>query len=222
MYDLRINQENQNCEHKINYIITKDKSKLELAQYLHASIFSPTTSTLQKAILKGNFIGWPGIEDINFEKVIKTTASTELGHLDRERKNLQTTSNLNDNFPQQIHSKQNEIYSIILSTNDICYQNKAYCDLTGRFPHKSTRGNQYLFVLYDYDSNAILCEPLKTRQAHEITQAYNKVFKKLTQHTSEPRLFILDNECSNDLKLSIIKNKSTYQLVPPHQHRQND
>ena len=28
LYDLQINQEDQNCEHKINYIITKDKSKL--------------------------------------------------------------------------------------------------------------------------------------------------------------------------------------------------
>ena len=47
-------------------------------------------------------------------------------------------------------------------------------DLTGRFPHKPSRENSYLFVLYDYDTNAILFEPLKTRQAHEITTAFKK------------------------------------------------
>jgi hypothetical protein len=31
-----------------------------------------------------------------------------------------------------------------------------YTDLRGRFPIRSNRGNQYIFVLYDYDSNAIL------------------------------------------------------------------
>ena len=152
----------------------------------------------------------------------KQQQQLKLGHLDQERKNLQSTKDMiTDSFPEKIDAKVNEFYSTIISSNMIKHENKSYCDLTGRFPYKSTRGNQYLFVLYDYDSNAILFEPLKTRQAHEITMAYNKIYNKLTEHTSEPRLFILDNECSNDLKLNILKNNGTYQLVPPHQHRQN-
>ena len=35
---------------QLNYIITKDKSKTELAQYLHAAMFSPAISTITKAI----------------------------------------------------------------------------------------------------------------------------------------------------------------------------
>ena len=31
----------------------------------------------------------------------------------------------------------------------------------------------------------------------------------------------MDNECSVDLKLAIIKNNGTYELVPPNQHRRN-
>ena len=34
-------------------------------------------------------------------------------------------------------------------------------DLTGRFPIQSNRGANYIFVLYDYDSNAILVRPLR-------------------------------------------------------------
>ena len=33
---------------------------------------------------------------------------------------------------------------------------KSYSDLTRRFPHKSSRMNEYLFTIYDYDSNAVL------------------------------------------------------------------
>ena len=47
-------------------------------------------------------------------------------------------------------------------------RNTAYTDLTGRFPYMSSRGNQYILVVYDSDSNAILAEPIKTRAAYEI------------------------------------------------------
>ena len=36
-----------------------------------------------------------------------------------------------------------------------------YHDLAGAFPHKSSRGNKCIFVLYDYDRNAILTQPIK-------------------------------------------------------------
>ena len=37
----------------------------------------------------------------------------------------------------------------------------AYHDLNGIFPHKSSRGNEYILVNYDHDRNSILAEPLK-------------------------------------------------------------
>ena len=41
------------------------------------------------------------------------------------------------------------------------HKKRAYIDLTGRFPHKSSRGNSYIFLMYDYETNSILIEPLK-------------------------------------------------------------
>ena len=48
----------------------------------------------------------------------------------------------------------------------------SYGDITGSFPFKSSRGNQYIYLLYDYDSNAIFVEPMKTRKAQEITTTW--------------------------------------------------
>ena len=212
--------------YKINYIVQKEKTKYELAQYLHACAFSPAVSTFQKAIKNGHFITWPGISTINFKNILPTTIATEKGHLDQERKNLQSTKiskqeiNDDDMFPQQSIIKNSEIFGKMFNINEIG-TNKTYADLTGKFPHKSSRGYQYILVMYDYDSNAIIVEALKTRQAKEITTAFEKCTKRIIRCNDRPTLFIMDNECSTDLKLSILKNNNKYELVPPHQHRRN-
>ena len=72
----------------INYLVQKDKTKLELAQYLHACAFSPSVKTLQACIRRGNFISWPGIEDLNFNSMLGTTMAPAKGHLNQERKNV--------------------------------------------------------------------------------------------------------------------------------------
>jgi hypothetical protein len=36
-----------------------------------------------------------------------------------------------------------------------------YTDQTVRFPVVSSKGNKYVMILYDYDSNAILAQPIK-------------------------------------------------------------
>jgi hypothetical protein len=38
---------------------------------------------------------------------------------------------------------------------------KIYTDQTGRFPVISSKGNTYIMVLYEYDGNVILAEPIK-------------------------------------------------------------
>ena len=75
----------------INYIITKYKSKNELAQYLYGCTFSPVISTFQECINKGSFISWPGMDHLNFKKFIKMIELTIKGHQEQERKNLQST-----------------------------------------------------------------------------------------------------------------------------------
>ncbi len=47
-----------------------------------------------------------------------------------------------------------------------------YTDQTGRFPKKSSRGNQYIMVLIEIDSNAILVEAMKHQTAGKMIRAY--------------------------------------------------
>ena len=97
----------------------------------------------------------------------------------------------------------------------------SYGDITGSFPFKSSRGNQYIYIIYDYDSNYILAEPIKTRQAREIALTWEKMYVRLSKNGHQVSHFILDNECSDDLKRSFKKYNITYQLVPPNIHRRD-
>ena len=90
---------------KPNYIIKRDKNQLELAQYLRRCAWSPAISTLQTCISKGNFITWPGIEEVKFGKLLGTPLPTALALLDQERKNLQSTrvtEDFDEAFPEEV------------------------------------------------------------------------------------------------------------------------
>jgi hypothetical protein len=96
-----------------------------------------------------------------------------------------------------------------------------YSDQTGRFPVTSSNGNKYVMIVYDYDSAAILAEPLKKRSERELLRAYSKLHQHLTDRGLHPQLQKLDNECSTALKQFMRYNQVQYQLVPPYDHRQN-
>ena len=94
-------------------------------------------------------------------------------------------------------------------------------DLTCQFPYQSSRGHKYILTIYDYDSNAILVEPLKNRKAETITAAWKKKIKLLEKQGIQPKIFIMDNEASDDLKSALTKANYDLQLVPPDNHRAN-
>ena len=96
LWDIKIPTTDTTPVLRANAIIRQDKTKYELASYLHACAFSPSISTFQKAIRRGHFITWPGIENINFEKILRATIPSAKGHLDQERKNLQSTKSTID------------------------------------------------------------------------------------------------------------------------------
>ena len=115
-----------------------------------------------------------------------------------------------------------------VKTFDVAYslvplppKNIAYTDLTGRFPYRSSSGNEYIMVGYHFDGNVILGEAIKNRQAQTITTAWHKLNKKLSSAGMQPNTYVLDNEVSSTLIEAMTKENISYQLVPPHIHRAN-
>ena len=118
------------------------------------------------------------MEQLNFKKLIKTIEAILKGHLNQERSNLQSTS-------QQIHetiiedSKQDAFSTTRICKNknffykifNMAIDAKPYIDLTGRFPHQSSRRNNFILVAYNYDGNIILAELVKNRETDTIINA---------------------------------------------------
>ena len=194
-----------------------------MLQYFHACLFSPTKTTLLKAIKQGNFASWPGFTYANVAKYLFDTPATALGHLDQVRQGLQSTKSTSihdfeDEHPTPNPAISNQVIAQIISFGQNA---KGFFDLTVAFPYTSSRGNCYILILYAYDCNAILVHPLKTKQAHEIKAAWIKLHNKLHTKGFAPSTYIMDNEASTKLKNCIVKNKITYQLTPPNMHRIN-
>ncbi len=93
LWDIPLHQPIQQATQRMNVIIPQNKQLSTMIQYIHATLFSPTKSTLLKAIAAGNLITWSGMTAANIRKHLPDTAATALGHLDQERQGLQSSKN---------------------------------------------------------------------------------------------------------------------------------
>jgi hypothetical protein len=89
------------------------------------------------------------------EKYLSKSTSTAKCHLNQQRQNARATkikdTQLLDAKANLDHGiKTQYVYAATIDFGHI------YMDQTGRFPLVSSKGNKYIMVLYDYDSNAIL------------------------------------------------------------------
>ena len=101
------------------------------------------------------------------------------------------------------------------------FTGKVSTDKTGRFPITSLRGNKYLMVLYDHDSNAILAEPLTSRNKRKLIRFTRVLRAYLSDRGLTPQYQILDNECPGGLKTFLRATSVKFQLVPPYLHLTN-
>jgi hypothetical protein len=182
-----------------NGIIQTTKMKANLATFLHGCAFSPSPTTLLRAISRGNFNNWPGMTIELISKHLPKSMATSKGHMRMQQKNIQSTrieasplplATSLDVVPAQetLNAATDNIFITTVNENDIC---KSYSDQTGKFPARSSRGNQYVFVLYDYDSNVILTQSIPNRQAKEITNFMPSFRQRRSTNTPHPRQRVL-------------------------------
>jgi hypothetical protein len=151
---------------------------------------------------------------------LSKSTSTTKGHLNQQRQNARTTKIKDDKVivtePDIDHGiKTQFVYAATIDAGQI------YTDQTGRFPVVSSKGNKYIVILYDYDSNAILAQPIKDRTAPKLLKAFQVMEQALLARGLKPKLMKLDNEASKLLKTYLHQQDITFQLVPPYSHRRN-
>jgi len=78
-----------------------------------------------------------------------------------------------------------------------------------------------MLVLYDYNSNAIHVELMKSKSGTKILAAYQRAHSLFTQQGLQPQIQRLDNKASTALQSFMTANQVDFQLAPPHLHRRN-
>jgi hypothetical protein len=209
----------------------------DLVRFLHAAAGSPVPSTWIAAIQKGHYATWPGLTDDLVRKHLPKSVATVKGHLDQQRQNVRSTKPKppkpandtskpslapNASHPQSDNTDYHptsdvpnqRTHNIYAASIDI--RGEIATDLTGRFLTTSYQGHKYILIEYDYESNAILVEPMKNRSAQEHLRAYNALYHYLCAQGFHLILQKLDNECSELLKNQMRTHGIDFQLAPTH------
>ena len=96
-----------------------------------------------------------------------------------------------------------------------------YTNQTEKNPCQSSRGNNHLFICYDYDYNAILVKAIKNRETDTVIDAWKCCESRLTKNGHITKKYILDSECSAKFKSALNEHGVDIELVPSRQHRRN-
>ena len=95
LYEQHIPTYNNQNTHQTNATLPTTNLQ-EHIKYLHQCAFSPTTRTWIQAVKKGHFKTWPGVTVEVIQHYLPKSEPTTLGHIDQQRKNLQSTKLTDD------------------------------------------------------------------------------------------------------------------------------
>ncbi len=199
------------------YNVYEPKIQPELVHYYQAAAGFPTKPTWVKVIRNKQFASWPGLTVDAVKRHYPDSEETPKGHGRKTPSGLlstkQTTPTLDHNTGDSHTSaspcptkKECPIFIRALDMED----EATFTDQPGRFPKKSSRGNQYIMVLTKINSDAILIEPMNNRTAGKMIWAYQTLIDQLRTIGIVPKLHVLDNECSQDFKDTIHLNEMTF------------
>ena len=90
---------------------------------------------------------------------------TEKGYTKADRQGIRSTKCKNETKATEEAPSKARVSKFYLKTVDLT--SKLYSDQTGRFPITLSRGNKYVMITYDHNSNAILVQLLKTKSAQK-------------------------------------------------------
>ncbi len=157
--------------------IYKLPSTKQAIKWMHAVCGYPVKSTWLKAIKAGNYVGWPMLTERNVQKYYPKATETAKGHLNQTRKKVCSTKEkpapLETCNTSRLHGKKvRDVYTKTYKVRKTIFSNQ-----TGQFPTQLQRGNKYIMVIVEIDSNAILVEPMKSCKDAEMIRAYDALLQ---------------------------------------------
>ncbi len=144
---------------------------------MHAIRGSLVKSTWLKAIKVGNYVSWPMLTERNVQKYYPEATKTAKGQSNQTRKNECSTKEkpapLETCNTSQLHGKK--VCNVYAKMYKVC--KTMFSNQITQFPMQFQRGNKYIMVMVEIDSNAILVKPMKSCKDAEMIQAYDALLQ---------------------------------------------
>lgn len=200
-------------------------TQADRVRFYHACMGYPCMSTFIAAAKAGFLTSFPVLSPELIRKYPPHDRATAMGHLDRQRANVRSTKRTLENpsaeeeldrYPVRVKERTN-----IVLTKISDHSGHNFVDGTGRFPVPSSQGNQYVLVMYSWDSNYIHHELMKNRSAVELTAAYKRGITFYATHGFKPSFQRIDNEAPQVLLDFMRQEDISFQKAPPNMHRRN-
>ena len=194
-------------------------------KFMHASLFIPPFDTWRNAIQKGFLKTFPRITPEQLRKIKNTSEATVKGHIIYRKQNLRSTKTTYHS-PNFLHNAVTPAPTTTKRDRDtylacLPITGQVFPDQTGRFPISSASGNQYLFILYDFDSNHIFAVPIQNRTKHQLLLALQTIYGQLEKAGLKPKHQRMDNEISDLVSKYLHSKNVILQLTPAGDHRRN-
>jgi hypothetical protein len=196
---------NTTLSRHMSVLFPKNTKQLDRVKFFSATMGSPASSTLLHAVVKG----WVKFPELTASMVRDHphSVATDKGHLNKTRSGLDSTTNRTTN---------GQLLVVTMAA-----RNTIFTDLTGRFPHVSARGMEYMMCTRCSESNFIHVEPMKNRSAKEITVTFERAIAFFREHGMNHAAVRMDNETSNLFRDALRRLNMTVEFIPPDNHRQN-
>jgi hypothetical protein len=168
-----------------NALVPQGYTTAQRVAYLHACMGSPALSTFLSALDAG-FLDSVPLKAWQVRKFPPNSEAMWKGHLDLSRANQRSTKPSRALFLGVISNLKADL--------DINHRpGRIYSDITGKFIIPSSQGNNYLLVVYDYDSNFIFAEPMANRNSETILKTYQPIHDAIVASGATPVIHITDN-----------------------------
>ena len=196
--------------------------------FSHACFGSPAVSTFLNAVRRNWLVGYPRLTAKMITENMPNAVATAQGHLDRTRRGMHSTkpkptvttpptstSDPSDDEVPYAEEEYQHIFTKIISASSI-----SHADITGRFPHISQSGHQY--ILLSIWCGYIHFELMKDRSKGEYVKAYTATIAFYSKLGKRIDIMRLDNETSHELDTYLRSAVKSVQYVPANNHRANN
>ena len=163
-------------------------------RYLRGATGFPTKSTWIKSICKGNYLTWSLLTVKNVNKFFPESEESQKRHMRNQRQGVQSTKKKaaispitasskstaqkseDDEGAPAIEKKNNKF---IATYNP---RNTMFTNQTGKFPHSSSRGNNYQMITHEIDGNSTWVEPMKNQTEGEMILARRRALQQMIRY----------------------------------------